>query len=188
MLFEQINNTYVKLEGHQITMAAGKGTNLFNGVSGTWKCTSFPYHFTRVKGDFLIRCKVAVDFRAVYDLGSLVIFEDPNKWLKFAFENSDTGVPSIVSVVTDGISDDCNGEPIQNESVWLQICRQGSVFAMHYSLDKISWKLARICRLNMSEEVMAGVSAQCPQGLMCVAYFSEFEITANPYEDIRQLK
>lgn len=59
---------------------------------------------------------------------------------------------------------------------------------MHYSFDKQSWKLARICRLHMQDEVMVGVSAQCPSGDTCTAYFTDFELTDNPYTDIRNLK
>lgn len=188
MRFECMNDAEITVMDKRIIMQAQKGTNLFNGVSGTWKSTNFPYYYTKVQGDFMIQSKVTVEFREVYDLGALVVYENEDRWIKFAFENSDMGVPAIVSVVTVETSDDCNGEPIQNGEVWLKICRQGNVFAMHYSLDKQNWRLARICRLNMQDEVMVGISAQCPSGDVCTAIFDELELTDNPYRDIRSLK
>lgn len=59
---------------------------------------------------------------------------------------------------------------------------------MHYSKDGKKWKLARICRLELQNEVMAGVSVQCPTGNGCTAYFEHFELGKNPYKDIRNLK
>lgn len=187
MKFEQMNDAKVSIQENQIIMTARQGTNLFNGVSGTWKMSTFPYYYTKVSNDFLVRCKVAVDFKTVYDLGSLIIFENEDKWIKFAFEYSDMGTPAIVSIVTNETSDDCNGAPIEKKEVWLQICRQGDVFALHYSLDKENWKLARIARLHMQNEIMVGISTQCPSGDYCTAYFSEFELMDNPYQDIRKL-
>lgn len=188
MNFEKLNDADVRLEGNQMIMRAQKGTNLFNGVTGMWKCVTFPYYYTKVQGDFLVRCAISVDFESLYDLGALVIYENEDRWMKFAYENSDAGAPSIVTVVTEKTSDDCNGESISDNKVWLQICRQGNVFAMHYSVDKQNWKLARICRSEMSDEVMVGISTQCPVGENCTAYYSDFEITENPFSDIRNLK
>ena len=188
MDFPLMNDAQITIDGNRITMCAKGGTNLFNGVSGTWKDTTFPYCYKPVQGDFMVQCKVTPAFGALYDLGALVVYENENKWMKFAFENADTGAPAIVSIVTRDTSDDCNGEPIRKPTVWLRICRRENMFAMHYSTDSERWKLARICRLEMQEEVMVGVSAQCPTGHGCNVNFEYFEVTENPYQDIRNLK
>ena len=188
MEFYTMNNADVQQKGNQIVMKASKGTNLFNGVSGLWKCTDFPYYYTKVNGDFCFECKVSVEFKEEYDLGSLVIFDNENCWVKFAYELSDQGAPSMITVVTRDISDDCNGEPINSPFVWLSVCRQGNVFAMHYSKDKINWKLARICSVPMTDEVCVGISAQCPSGESCTAYFEDLCICDNPFQDMRKRK
>ena len=188
MDFQTMNEAEATINGNRITMHAKSGTNLFNGVSGTWKETTFPYCYVSVQGDFMVQCKVTPDFKALYDLGALVVYEDENRWIKFAFEYSDMGSPAIVSIVTRGASDDCNGEPISEQAVWLRICRRENMFAMHYSTDSIKWKLARICRLELRDEVIVGVSAQCPTSSGCTVNFEHFEVTDNPYEDIRNLK
>lgn len=107
--------------------------------------------------------------------------------MKLAYENSDTGKTSIVSIVTRERSDDCNGESVQGK-IWLQICRKDSMFSMHWSEDGQKWNLARIFHLEMNDKVKVGVSAQCPTGESCEVVFSNLEITENPYEDIRNLK
>lgn len=174
-----------KIEGNSILMEAGKGTDLFNSPSETFKCQEFPYYYLNIKGDFIFRCIVSVDFRALYDLGGLIVYENENKWIKFAYENSDVGCPAIVSVVTDKYSDDCNGAEISG-NVWMQISRKKDVFALHYSKDKVNWILARIFYMNMKEEVKVGVSAQCPLGESCTASFKEIEVLDNNYENVRK--
>ena len=42
-----------KIEGNSILMEAGKGTNLFNSPSETFKCQEFPYYYLNIKGDFI---------------------------------------------------------------------------------------------------------------------------------------
>lgn len=188
MKLEVMNGTEVRFENEMMIIKAQKDTNLFNAMSGAWKCTTFPYCYTKMTGDFFARCRVEVEFRSLYDLGALVIYENEDRWIKLAFENSDIGAPAIVSVVTEETSDDCNGQSVEGNAVWLQICRQGDTFALHYSIDGLNWKLVRIFRLKMQDQVMVGISAQCPTGDGCVASFTKLEIGENPYIDIRGLR
>lgn len=178
----------IKVEENVIIMKAGEKTNLFNDMCSDYKVSNFPYYYTEIEGDFTARCKVSPTFIDTYDLGSLVVFENEDKWIKLAFENSDTGKPSIVSVITDGLSDDCNGEAIGERGVWLQIVRQGNNFALHHSFDKENWKLARIFRLDMPNVVKVGLSAQSPLGKECITTFEDLEILDNIYKDIRLAK
>lgn len=171
----------------EIIITAGKGTNLFHSMLGTFQCNNFPFYYTQFEGDFVIRCKVSVEFDKIYDLGCLVVYAGEDQWMKLAYENSDTGNPAIVSVVTRGISDDCNGEAVSG-SVWLQICRKGNAFSMHYSQDSVEWKLVRIFAMDMGTNVKVGISAQCPMGDSCTVHFEGLEIKENPYENIRSLK
>ena len=175
-------------DGDIITVTAGKHTNLFNSASGSFKCNDFPFYYAQVSGDFLIRCKITPDFKNLYDLGSLVVYQDENTWIKFAFENADSGQPSMVSIVTRDFSDDCNGTPILIDGVWMQIVRGDNVFALHYSFDKVNWFLFRIFNLDISSEVMIGISAQAPIGEQCTVHFEGLEILKNPYSNLRELK
>lgn len=176
---------HASVKDNQIIMTAGSGTNLFNSPSGYFSCDSFPYYYTECSEDFVVRCRLTPAFRHMYDLGCIVIWDDSDKWIKFACENTDNGYPAIVSIVTDKFSDDCNGAPVEG-SIWLQISRKENVFALHYSTDKCHWCLARICRLPMSQTVQVGISAQCPSGEHCQVLFEDLEILPNTYTNLRK--
>lgn len=175
--FIQVENRFV--------VTVGKGTNLFNSPGKHFKINNFPFYHINKTGDFVIRCKITPDFKALYDLGCIVVYDHEDKWIKFAYENSDVGHPAMVSVVTDDTSDDCNGEKVESYA-WLQIIRKGDEFALHYSKDKEHWYLVRIFRLVMNSEIKLGISAQCPLGDSCTVLFEELEIIENTYQNIRK--
>jgi uncharacterized protein len=185
MKFEIINNPVsYQCSDNNITIEAGKNTNLFNGMN--YKSSNFPFYYALIEGDFVIRCKVTPEFKATYDLGSIVIFDNIDKWIKFAFENADSGYPAMVSVVTNGISDDCNGEKIDINEIWMQAIRKDNNFALHYSIDKENWKMVRSFKLDMNKKVKVGFSAQSPIGDGCISKFEGIEIMDNNYTNIRK--
>ena len=59
-------------------------------------------------GDFLLSARVTVDFAATYDAGVLALYASDRIWAKLCFEYSPQREPMVVSVVTRGVSDDCN--------------------------------------------------------------------------------
>lgn len=187
MNFQMINNPVsYKCNGNNITIEAGKKTDLFNDMCSDSRYSNFPFYYTLIEGDFIIRCKIAPEFKETYDLGCIIIFENIEKWIKFAFENADSGHPSMVSVVTNGVSDDSNGEKIDESEIWMQIIRKGNNFALHYSKDKDKWVLVRIFKLDINKEVKVGLSAQSPIGDGCNVRFEGLEIKENNYENIRK--
>lgn len=187
MNFQIINNPLnYEIHGNNINIEAGKNTNLFNSIGSNYRCSNFPFYYTLIEGDFIIRCRVAPEFKATFDLGAIVIFENADKWIKFAFENADTGYPAMVSVVTNGVSDDCNGEKVDENEIWMQVIRKDNNFALHYSVDKKIWKLARIFQLAMDKKVKIGFSAQSPIGDGCCVRFEGIEVLDNNYTNIRK--
>jgi regulation of enolase protein 1 (concanavalin A-like superfamily) len=64
--------------------------------------------FTPPDASFLLSAKVAVDFAADFDAGSLQVRVSDDHWGKLCFEYSPQREPMVVSVVTRGASDDCN--------------------------------------------------------------------------------
>lgn len=176
---------YSERKENSIVMEAANNTNLFNSPSGSFKCNNFPFYYLDVTGDFVFRCKVTVQFEALYDLGSIVVYDNEDKWIKFAYENSDAGHTAMVSVVTDKYSDDCNGEAVTG-SVWMQLLRKDNTFALHFSKDHIHWSLVRLFHMDMDVQTKVGVSVQCPTGASCRAYFEDMELLENSYSNIRK--
>ena len=174
-LFWQTMPLERKINGKTVTMVAGKSTNLFNSPSGYFKCCDFPFYCTDISGDFIVTCQIKPEFNKTYDLGCLIVWENADKWIKFAYELSDAGYPAIVSIHTDVYSDDCNGAMMEGPC-WFRISRKDNVFALHYSKDKETWVLSRIFRMEMSDCVMVGISAQCPSGEKVSVDFNEFEV------------
>ena len=169
-----------------ITMEAGSYTNLFNDMCSDYRSSYFPFYYVLQKGDFVIRCKITPEFRELYDLGCITVYENDNKWIKFAYENSDSGHPAMVSVITDKVSDDSNGEKIYEDGIWMQIIRKGNNFALHCSENKENWRLVRIFQLDMNEVIKLGISAQSPLGNGCIVRFEGLEIVGNNYTNIRK--
>ena len=142
-------------------------TDLFVDPLGVASADSAPFMWITMSGDFVARLHVQPGFQDNYDAGGLLVRQDGNHWIKLAYERTDLGNPAIVSVVTDGVSDDANGADLSANSVWLQMARIGDVFALHYALDGESWRMVRLCQLAMEASVQIGAIAQSPRGIGC---------------------
>ena len=66
----------------------------------------------------------------------------------------------VVSVVTRGVSDDCNSFVVDGTSVWLRIARIGGAFAFHASTDGVGWSFVRYFALATAGEPSVGFAAQ----------------------------
>ena len=141
--------------------------------------------FAPPDGDFWLRARVTVDFQATYDAGVLCIDAGDACWAKLCFEFSPQRQPMVVSVVTRGVSDDCNSTVIAGNSVYLRIHRRGSAWAFHYSLDGETWSLVRYFALDADAPVRAGFLAQSPTGKGCQVLFTELACQAATIVDLR---
>ena len=147
-----------------------------------------PFLYRDVDGDFRMNVRVRPTFVSTYDACSLFVYARDRQWLKVAFELTDIGTHSIVTVATDGYSDDANGVDIANDTVYLQLIRKGDVFVCHYSTDGATFKMARILGINMPTAVRVGVSVQAPTGEGQWMEFSDLNLTKTIPADIRTSK
>lgn len=144
-----------------------------------------PFFYKEVSGDFMLRAKVSLDFESTYDACVLLALDNERLWAKACFEMSDYGVPFIVSVMTNGCSDDANCISVDGTEAWLQLSRKGNVFAVHYSLDGKQFKMARLTYLPMSSTIKVGFEAQSPVGSGGVRNFSDIDFRNITLNDIR---
>ena len=112
-----------------------------------------------------------MEHRAKWDAGALVVRVDDSTWAKFALELSAGGETTFVSVVTRGLSDDCNSFSIPGHSAYLQVARSGQALVFYASTDGTTWKIIRSFSLGPAKVLKAG-SAQSPTGEGCTAKFS----------------
>lgn len=134
---------------------------------------------------FTLSAHVTVDFAGTFDAGVLVLCADGLHWAKLCFELSPQGEPMIVSVVTNGVSDDCNSTPLARNDIHLRVTRLGQAFAFHYSEDGVYWRLVRHFALQQTANLRAGFSSQSPIGEGCHAMFDQIQYRPAAVKDIR---
>jgi len=137
-------------------------------------------------GDFQFSARVAVDFRAQYDAGVLLVWIDELHWAKFCFEFSPASRPMVVSVVTRGVSDDANAFVVVHPVVWLRVSRLGRAYAYHASIDSVTWQLVRVFSLGDTVDGhQIGFEAQSPTGDGCTVTFDQIRFTQQRLADLR---
>lgn len=123
--------------------------------------------------------------RTTFDAGVLCVWASPQQWAKLCFEYSPQGVPMVVSVVTDGWSDDANATPIDGSSVWLRIGRSGDGWAFASSIDGVRWEFVRLFRFTPAAAVKVGFLAQSPTGDGATAEFGDVTLVLEAPGDAR---
>jgi uncharacterized protein len=141
--------------------------------------------FTPPDPEFLLSARVNVDFASAFDAGVLQLRVDDNRWAKLCFEYSPQGKPMVVSVVTRGISDDCNSCEIPRDEVFLRVAKTPRHLAFHFSTDGLYWNLVRYFSLGDLDGLRAGFSCQSPTGGGCRALFSGIRYRSGALRDLR---
>ncbi|MEU4835416.1 DUF1349 domain-containing protein [Streptosporangium sp. NPDC023615] len=166
-----------------LTVEAGPGTDLFTDPGGPDRFANAPALVGRLEGDFTLSARVGVDLLSTYDAGVLLLHADEHTWAKFCLEMSPQGRPTIVSVVTRGVSDDCNSLTLEGDDIRLRISRIGSAFAFHVSTGTGFWHLIRYFTLDGDPEV--GFLAQSPTGQGCAVRFEDVRHSPERLADLR---
>ncbi len=93
----------------QINITAGGDTDWFIDPAGGQGKNNAPIAlFMPPDSAFCLQARVTVGFASTYDAGTLFVYSNDALWAKLCFEYSPQQQPMIVSVVTRGVSDDCN--------------------------------------------------------------------------------
>ena len=169
-----------------LTVEAGPRTDLFSSPAGSPPTLNAPLLLAAgANDDFMLSARVTVDFASTYDAGVLVLWADKDNWAKLCFEYSPRAEPTIVSVVTRGLSDDCNSTVVDGNAAWLRVSRIGQAYAFHSSADGEMWHLVRHFALATSESPQIGFQAQSPTGDGCAVMFDQIRFEARTLSDIR---
>jgi len=116
---------------------------------------------------FLLSAKVTVNFASTFDAGCSC-YERENLWTKLCFEYSPQNQPMIVSVVTRGLSDDCNSTVI-DETLSTARGRDGRGFWVSITrLMATYWNMVRTFTLGKVENLrVASRHSRHRRGLHC---------------------
>src|SRR5215210_960243 len=172
-------------EGPALTIAATARSDLFIDPAGGEPKAAAPCLLGPVEGDFQLSARVRCTFAAAFDAGALLLWADPRRWVKLAFEVSPQGEPMVVSVVTHGRSDDANAFVVPGGAVWLRVSRLGEACALHARLDGGPWRFVRHFALAAPGGLRAGFLAQSPTGDGATARFDEIGFVPERLAELR---
>jgi uncharacterized protein len=173
-----------RLDG-ALTIAAPPRTDLFRDPAGSEPQAGAPRLLGPVEGDFQLSARVRCTFAAEFDAGALLLWAGDARWAKLAFEVAPDGEPGVVSVVTDGLSDDANAFAVAGDAVWLRVSRLGSACALHARDDGEPWRFVRHFALTATTGLRAGFLAQSPSGEGATARFEEIGFVPERLEALR---
>ncbi|OIR01144.1 hypothetical protein GALL_167770 [mine drainage metagenome] len=185
MHFENTAKEFKVLGENKIEIVAPAYTDLFIVQDGSYKTNKSPRLLFKPKADFILTAKIKPGFKSKWDAGVLMIFNDSTHFVKFCFENDFKMQPRVVSVVCNEVADDCNSMPINSKEIYFRIA--GSVnentFALYYSETGKDWFPIRGFRLNKTDNLQIGFSAQSPAGNGCAVEFSEINLQERKLRD-----
>jgi uncharacterized protein len=167
----------------ELRVQSGPLTDLFVDPQGKPPKLNAPRLLGETTGDFTLSARITVDFASAFDAGVLVLYADAHNWAKLCFEYSPHRQPMVVSVVTHGVSDDCNSLDVDGSTVWLRMARIGQAYAFHASADGERWRVVRQFGLDGAPSL--GFSAQSPTGETCAVTFDQIRFTTNTVADLR---
>lgn len=168
-----------------LQMTSSPRTDLFVDPRGEVDMTNSTRLLFEPDDVFVLSAHARGDLVATYDAAVLMLYVDDRHWAKLCLELSPQGQPMIVSVVTNGVSDDCNSVVLESAAAYLRVAGLGTAFALHYSLDGATWHFVRYFALQHSAGLRAGFSVQAPTGDGCTVTFSAIEYASRLLGDLR---
>lgn len=169
----------------ELTVVAGPVTDWCVDAVGGIRSDNAPVLLHEVEGDVALTARVRVGFADTFDAGGLCAVVSEDRWAKLCFERSPAGERMIVSIVTDGASDDANSAILDSDEVFLRLTRWGDAYVFHYSVDGRYWIFVRQFALRGGARAGLGLFAQSPRGSGCRVDFREVGIRPAPRHDVR---
>lgn len=174
---------HISPEGQLSITSPGKA-DWFIDPQGAVSVSNAPVLLFRTPGPCMLSTQVVVNHVATYDAGVLMVYESPQAWAKFCLELSPQGRATIVSVVTKGVSDDCNAFAVDGP-VHMRVSRLEQAYAFHVSQEGSRWDLIRYFKLEDNRNVQIGFEAQSPTGNGCTASFRNIRFEPRLLTELR---
>ena len=181
-----VGSAEVLLDGDALLLSAAAGTDWTNDpLGGPSQHASTALGFPAPDAFTLSARATVRTSRTTFDAAVLTLWGDREHWAKVCFEYSPQGEAMVVSVVTNGFSDDCNSEVVTDASVFLRVTRTGPAWAFHSSVDGHVWRFVRVFRLDWTGPISVGFMAQAPMGETCEAVFDTIVYSPRAVADLR---
>ncbi len=171
------------IQNNTLTIEAGERTDMFRDPNVTYNTDNAPKLFFRADENFILSASIEHAFTNKWDGGGMVIKSDSLNWIKLCFEKDYTGARRVVSVVTKGISDDCNSVEINSNKVFYKVAKADNVFTLYYSTTGVNWFLIRHLQFDTKTKLAVGFFAQSPTGKKCIVKFSNITYLKKKIKD-----
>jgi uncharacterized protein len=182
-LYWDIKPVTYSINGNELFISAGEKTDMFRDPNVTYNTDNAPKLMFRPDDDFVLSASIEHGFTNKWDGGAIVLKSDSLNWVKFCFEKDYTGARRVVSVVTKGISDDCNSVEIKSDKVFYKIAKAGNVITLYYSETGSKWFLVRHLQFDVKKGYTIGFLAQSPTGKKCDVTFGNIKYAAKKISD-----
>ena len=162
-----------KADNEQLRITAGKSTDWYISPVDGIRRANAPVLLFKPAKDFILTAKVTPEHAEKWDAGVLMVYANDSTWAKLALEKSMYMEPTIVTVVTRGVSDDCNSAVVSGGSIWFRVVKRGDAIGFFSSTEGSSWKLVRAFTLGPAPELRVGLGSQSPVGKGSTTVFSD---------------
>lgn len=178
-------NTPVHFEanGGRLVIQAGEKTDMFRDPNVTYNTDNAPKLLFIADSNFVLTAAIHHAFTSKWDGGAIVLKADSLNWIKFCFEKDYAGQHRVVSVVTKGISDDCNSAASATNTIYYKIAKAGNVITLYFSAEGKSWYLVRHLVFDSNGPLKLGFLAQSPTGKNCRVTFSDIHYSTKKIGD-----
>ena len=182
LYWENTPTHYEAGEG-RLVIEAGEKTDMFRDPNVTYNTDNAPKLLFVADSNFVLTVAIYHAFDSKWDGGAIVLKADSLNWIKFCFEKDYTGQKRVVSVVTKGISDDCNSAAVTANTIYYKIAKAGNVITLYYSTDRKGWYLTRHLVFDSPGPLKLGFLAQSPTGKSCRVTFSDIHYSTKKIRD-----
>ena len=166
------------------TMTAGKGTDLYSFVDGSFYVHKVPKLLFTPDKDFIFSARLQADFKKEYDGGAILIYSDSSNWAKVLVEKMDDGSVMVGSSVVDNrITDDSYHRVLPGGDVYLKLARSGKIYCFYYSTDGRTWMLLRTFAYPKPQQLRIGFYAQSPKGEGLSMRVSDIRYTGTAFKN-----
>lgn len=162
---------------------AGEKTDMFRDPNVSYNTDNAPKLLFIADSNFVLTAAIHQEFINKWDGGAIVLKADSLNWIKFCFEKDYTGQKRVVSVVTKGISDDCNSAAASSNTIYYKIAKAGNVITLYFSANGRSWYLIRHLTFDSLAPLKLGFLAQSPTGKNCRVTFSDIHYSTKKIGD-----
>lgn len=182
-------DTCVAVNGNQLEFYGITGKDFFIDPNERLSNNTLPILLTELDNTkpFTFMAKVTPEFtpEGMYNAADLIVFANDTLWQKLCYEQDERGGHRIVTVRTQGTSDDNNHELLTVPSVYLKLSSDTHTLASYYSLDKKEWHMVRLYKNYYPSKMWLGIASQCPQKGECTSLFEEISLEQTSVSDFR---